>query len=269
MLALIPWSGLLICIVTSVLFTPVYANFDIPLRYENGELHNLPAEFAPAGFNNETKTLKISGKFLKLPDAVKHLFPDNLDDGEAGEEKRDEDLQRYKLEFYASWLHGPSLTPPYMVIKIMPQDENFHFNIYIDMERVSVMNAMAEITSKNNQTFSIPILTDAKENNLPEDWHSIVGVWRAGDVIIKISEDRIETTIKGAMDYPNGLIKAVSPGIMMLITSSGKDEKFLFAVKGDILELSFLRAPKVGLARLGSDADKVWRKRLETSQPKE
>jgi hypothetical protein len=250
----------------SILPTSVVGHQDTPVALREGDLHGLPTEFEPAKFNPENMTLNIAGKNLVLPDVLPMIFPEKERLLLQKEEVHAGYSSRYELSFSASWYHGPSILPPYMVIGINPKGEDFKFDIHVDLENASVMKAYIIIETKNMGLIWIPIATsNDSSKNIPGDWRSIIGIWGAHDLIIEISEEQIKTIEGGeVVDYPSGNIKPVQPGEMKLILPSGKTEHFTYAIKGDVLELSFQRASGIGLARLGSDSDKAWRKRMES-----
>lgn len=242
------------------LFLPAFG--DMLLRFEDGKLSPLPEEFFPAEFDQETKMLMIAGKTLVFPDVILNLFPD---DSEGVSEEVDDSqrvLLKSELRFLTSWGHGPSLTPPYLYIDIFPRGGDIMFRVWVDIAQVSIMKAEAILRPKDGKIRTAPIdISSTEEEGAPKDWRQIIGDWFASDTTIRISEDRIEAIRNGAvMDYPNGLIKPVQPGLMLLVKQDGETEKFMYETNGDVLELYFQRAPLVGVARVGSEADKMWRR---------
>lgn len=237
---------------------------EIPLEYKNGKFNNLPQEFEPAEFRMEDKSLKISGKVLVIPEVLARLFPDQGRASQFGDNGLGVQPSQHNVKFLASWNHGPSMLPPYMIIRILPHDENFRFDIYVDLEEVSIMRASVIITSKTNEILAVPISLETSRSNIPKDWRLIIGIWRFGDMVVRISENELKTTEGGNnVEYPTGVIRPDQPGRMILTTPSGKSETFHYTLKDDILVLDFERAPGIGLARFGSESDKVWMKRLD------
>jgi hypothetical protein len=243
------------------------AHQEVPLTYDAGKLTGLPSEFEPATFDEKTNTLNVGAKKLLMPETISRLFIAGYTSQSPGAGELSNSLAHHPLKFFTSLHHGPSMIPPYLKIRILPQDEKFWFDIYIDLENLSIMKAEVELLLKSTNTLLIPIMTNTIDvnKNIPSDWRSIIGEWRFDELVIRITEDSIVTTEDGeGTDYPNGTIKAAEPGMMVLTTPSGKIENFSFKLKGDILELNFERAPGLGLFRLGGESEKIWKKRIET-----
>lgn len=240
----------------------VMAHQDVPIPYEDGVLHNLPEVFSPALFSMAEKKFTISGKDLIIPMDIQQLLEEMIssDSHIDNAEKKLLPLQ-YSISFSASWHHGPSIDPPYLIMKIEPVGEKFYFKLRIDLVNVSILSAGVGIEKMNNDIIYIPIEIAGKMPTTSENWQSMIGEWRSGDVIVKITEDHIEAKADGVlMDYPNGKIRPGQDGMMILSSASGKDEDFFYNVMGDNLQLDFEHYPHLGLARKGSKADELWRK---------
>ncbi len=244
------------------------AHTDTPIQLKDGALRGLPKEFLPAAFDLDSKILTVAGKKLQLPDSLIALFPDGRGVDQFGEPNPVEGIP-YELEFSASWYHGPSLLPPYLLIKITPKDRDFRSEILVDIESVAFLEAHVFLSVSKKRTEVVPVLIE--EPKLPkedvDDWLSIIGKWHAHDLIVEITKDEIQATQFGKLvDYPKGKIAPIEPGVMSLSLPSGGKEIFVYQRKGDILELSFQRAAGVNLAKLGSAADKASQRRNESAE---
>lgn len=132
----------------------------------------------------------------------------------------------YDLQFSASWYHGPSFLPPYLLMKITPKNKNFRFEITVDMESVKFMDAytIVQLTRSSETRFPILIQQSKPSKKKSADWHSIIGKWRNGPIILEISKDQIKANGDGigeSIDYPNGTIAPLKPGEMSLKPTSG------------------------------------------------
>jgi hypothetical protein len=255
--------ALLITISLLIGVAPLAAHQDTPIQLKDGKLLGLPKEFEPAAFDLAKKTLTISGKVLPLSHSLQSLFPDDRSVDEFGFQNPVKGIP-YELKFSASWYHGPSLRPPYLLIKITPDDRDFRTEILVDIESVAILEARVFLKISEERTEVVPVLIDkpASPKPGPDDWLAIIGKWRTGGTIIEITKDRIQTTESGeVVDYPNGHISPKEPGMMTLTLPSGGEETFGYELKGDILALGFQRAGGFGLARLGSKADKDCQRR--------
>ena len=242
------------------------AHQDTVIRFDKGDLLGLPKEFQPAKFDRDKKILTISGKELAFPTVLKELFADfnaeNVDADHKG------DGSAYELQFAASWYHGPSLLPPYMLIKIIPKRRDFRFEILVDIESISFIRANVVLPMSNKQSAFIPIALQAEKakKQIPKNWHDILGEWRSEAMVIKITNKEIKSTEDGkSLDYPSGSISPVRPGVMLLKNPGKNDEEFLYELDGDIIEFIFERTGGIGMARLGSPADKTWQRRNLTA----
>jgi hypothetical protein len=117
---------------------PLAAHQDTPIQRKDGKLLGLPKEFQPASFDLEKKIFTISGKALKFPDSLQSLFPDDRRVDQFGEPNAVKGIP-YELKFSASWYHGPSLLPPYLLITITPNDRDFRAEIFVDLETVAFL----------------------------------------------------------------------------------------------------------------------------------
>jgi hypothetical protein len=241
----------------------VAAHQDTIIHFEDGTLRGLPKEFQPATFDVDKKILTISGKVLQFPDSLKALFPDDRPVDRLGDTTPVRGIP-YELQFSASWYHGPSLLPPYLQITITPKNRDFHSEILIDIESLAFLKAHVFLKISETRTDAIPVLIvqpkTAKRG--PDDWLSIIGKWSAHPLIVEITKNQLTATLSGVeLEYPKGTIRPIKPGLMSLKLPSGVEENFIYERKGDILELGFLRAPGIGLARLGSPADEAYQRR--------
>lgn len=260
--------ALLITISLLIGVAPLVAHQDTPIQLKDGKLIGLPKEFQPAAFDLEKKTLTISGKALPFSHSLQSLFPADRSVDEFGFQNAVKGIP-YELKFSASWYHGPSLLPPYLLIKITPDDRDFRTEILVDIESVAILEARVFLKISEERTEVVPVLIDKPPSPKPspDDWLTIIGKWRAGGTIFEITKDRIQATESGEIfDYPKGEISPKGPGVMSLKLSSGVVEDFRYERKGDILELSFQRAPGVGLARLGSPADEACQRRNKEAE---
>ncbi len=248
--------------------TPLSAHQDTVIELKDGKLLDLPEEFQPAAFDLDKKTLIISGKALQFPDSLQALFPDDRPVDQLGEPNPVKGIP-HTLKFSASWYHGPSLLPPYLLITITPNDRDFESEILVDIEAVAFLEARVLLKVSEERTEVVPVLINepTAPKRDPDDWLLIIGKWRAGSTIVEITKDRIQATESGnELDYPKGNISPKEPGIMTLELPGGGEEIFNYELKGDILMLSFQRAAGIGLARLGSEADKACERRTETAE---
>jgi hypothetical protein len=244
---------------------PLAGHQDTPIMFEGGALRGLPKEFEPAAFDLDKKTITISGKVLQFPESLQALFPDDRRVDQFGEPNPVKGIP-FDLKFSASWYHGPSLLPPYLLIAITPKNRDFTSEILIDIESVAILKAHVFLRISESRTEAVPVQIEKQKppDRRPDDWLSIIGKWHAADVIVEVTKDKITATRDGLeLDYPKGTIRPVEPGVMALKLPSGVEEEFIYERKGDILELGFQRAPGVGLARLGSPADQACQRRNE------
>lgn len=255
---------MLIFAVSIYLTMIVSAHQEVPIQYVNGELVNLHKYFSPAEFSMAEKRFVIAGKVLVIPKDISQRLSDIITSGTAEQEDKKQLPSRYSIKFLASWSHGPSMTPPYLVMKIAPRGENFIFELYVDLVDVSIMKSHVLITKKNNDVIYFPVEVDGDKSRVSEDWQSMIGIWRSGDSVFRITKNYIEVKTGGViMDYPKGKISPEEPGMMILTSPSGKTERFFYNVIGDNLELSFERSAGIELARKGSKSDELWRKLAE------
>lgn len=255
-------QALLIAISLLIGVASLAAHQDTPIQLKDGKLLGLPKEFEPAAFDLEKKILTISGKALPFPDSLKALFPDDRRVDQIGESNAVKGVP-FALKFSASWYHGPSFLPPYLLMKITPKDRDFSCEILVDIESVAFLEARVFLKISETRTELVPVLIDepSPPKQGPVDWRTVIGKWRAGGTIIEITKERIQTTESGKiLDYPKGEISPKGPGVMFLKLPNGGKETFVYELKGDILQLIFQRAVVV-LARLGSAADKACQRR--------
>lgn len=243
------------------------AHQDTPLQLKDGVLEGLPKVFQPARFDLEKKVLTIGGKNLELPPTLRRWFPDDHTADTFAEPQKG---IPYDLSFSASWYHGLSSTlPPYLQIRITPKERDFCFEIIVDIQSLKILEANMIVSLSPNSKQRVPIaINSGKEKVVPTDlkWQSIIGTWRAGSVVAKISSDKIVVTDDGeAVEFPTGSISPIEPGVMSLRRRDGTMEKFRFNLSGDILELNFERGGFIGLAKQGSETDKLY-ERLEKEE---
>ena len=171
---------------------PVAAHQDTPIQFKDGKLLGLPKEFQPATFDLNKKLLAISGKSLQFPDSLQALFPDDRREDLLGEPNPVKGIP-FDLNFSASWYHGPSFLPPYLLISITPKGRDFRSEILIDIESVAFLEAHVFLKVSDERTDVVPVLIDkpTTQKREPNDWLSIIGKWRAGSTIVEITKERI------------------------------------------------------------------------------
>ncbi|MEO1855953.1 MAG: hypothetical protein ABGY95_01130 [Rubritalea sp.] len=177
--------GLLVCLLSGVLS----AHQDTPLKLEDGKIIGLPDKYQPASFDRKKKILTIAGKSLAFPAILHALFIDDRVDELFGDPLPVKG-HAYKLKLSASWYHSeldPEL-PPYMLIRIEPDDRDYAFELLIDMDRLRFIRADAQIATIG----AIPIDLDGIIDSLPND----KGEQRGADQPATAAESKAESKQK-------------------------------------------------------------------------
>jgi hypothetical protein len=234
----------------------------------NGELKELPKEFQPASFCFKKNELQISGKIVEFSAEIMSLFPDRSNASDIDLPKLPEFTEEleYDITFLSSWYHGPSLTPPYLKIFIVPKSKDFKFVITVDIENIKVMRSEIFVTPIQNpsRVIRLAITTPFDAENIrneKQDSTLIIGKWSNQFINISITESEIQSTINEESVYPTGSISEVRPGVMKLMLANNDAEEFTYSVRQDILELSFVKDPHIALARQGSPTEIKWEER--------
>ena len=141
---------------------------DTRLSFEENEIEGLPEEFSPATFDPKSQTLIIAGKKLTFPRVLRDLFTYDASEDPFGETTPDIKPYPYKYSFAASWYHDSIAyeggLPPYMLITVAPEGENYRFSLLVDMKRLEFIRADIEIRGIN----SVPIDLDRQTDKLGE-----------------------------------------------------------------------------------------------------
>jgi hypothetical protein len=147
--------ALLISALVLLMSSMSQAHEDTPLKLEDGKITGLPKKYQPATFDRKEKILSIAGKRLLFPKVLHALFTDDRVDELFGDPLPVKG-HPYQLKFSASWYHEADVLPPYMLIRIEPKDRDYAFELLIDMDRLTFIEANARIATVG----SIPIDLD-------------------------------------------------------------------------------------------------------------
>ena len=114
-----------------------YGHTDVPLKIaEDGSLvadskdMKVPEKFKPLRYDKENQTIRIGNRSMKLAPYFRSLFPD---DG------------KYKVRFSTSWYHDLALLPPYMLMRIEPEGRQFHYDLLLSLNDLSVIEFSVEV----------------------------------------------------------------------------------------------------------------------------
>ena len=247
-------------------FGPAAAHQDVKLKFKDGIILGLPEEFGPAKFDREKKILTLGGKALPLPDMLRRNFRDHRLHHWDAEAPRQAGEPRtplaYDLAFTASWYHDPLLLPPYLLMKVTPKDRDFRYEILFDMEKPGILEAhvIHQLTDSTSQSFPIQFENSKPEpaKEKPDEWPAMIGKWRGADEIVEITGKSIKVTLPGnEKPLIEGAIAPVEPGVMSLKSPGGKEQKFTYLLRGDILQLGF-EDFGIRCARFGSPTDEKY-----------
>ena len=156
--------GLLGCLLSGVLS----GHQDTLLKFEDGKITGLPEKYQPASFDRQKKILTIAGKSLTFPETLHALFTDDRVDELFGDPLPVKG-HPYKLKFSASWYHGDfARLPPYMLIRIEPEDRDYAFELLIDMDRLRFIRADAQIATVGAVPIDLDGVVDSPRNDKGE-----------------------------------------------------------------------------------------------------
>lgn len=157
--------GILSCLLSGILA----AHQDTPLKFEGGKITGLPEKYQPASFDRQKKILTIAGKSLIFPEILHKLFTDDRVAELFGDPVPVKG-HPYRLKFSASWYHlelSPEL-PPYMLIRIEPDDRDYAFELLIDMDRLRFIRADAQIAMVGAIPIDLDGVVDSPQNHKGE-----------------------------------------------------------------------------------------------------
>ena len=145
---------------------------DTKLKYEDGLIAGLPANYSPASFDRKNLVLSIAGKKMILPDVFLSILLEDIS-ADPFDGPRTYKTIPCDFSFTASWYHGDlgGDLPPYIVVTAAPRNTDTHFEILVDMDTLSVIQA--DVVIKNLGSIPIKVIDrrqdESKEmDNKPE-----------------------------------------------------------------------------------------------------
>ncbi|SFI97885.1 hypothetical protein SAMN05421638_1666 [Kaistella treverensis] len=91
---------------------------------ENGKIIGLPKEFGIAEFDLDRKYLRINDKEIVFPRCMNYYF--NIH-------------KKPNIKLLASWYHSKDIMPYYLNFDISQQNENFGYNILVNLETLELI----------------------------------------------------------------------------------------------------------------------------------
>ncbi len=255
-------------LLVGLLVSDISAHTDTKLKFENGEVIGLPPDFRPAKFDVTQKKLTIANKELILPEILHSLFHYP----KKGQEELDpfnDDIPPLmtlnEVSFQASWYHGPSILPPYMVIKIKLDDqkEGHRIEILIDLVEVTIIEATAYFDlGRRAVGLPIKLIEDTDPFDLKTDHTKtpITGKWTNYRMALEITETQLIL-----IDTPDpqlnisGKIEHIKPSEFILIKRDDTQEKVFYNRSKDILYLGFSGGDSEFVLS-GSPTDQLYRR---------
>ena len=102
------------------------AHMDAVIKIEKGELLGLPAEYQPARFSIEQKSLRIASRTVTIPNCIWDRFGD---------------VKQEDIEIHSSWYHDKTLLPPYIVISVKDDgNQNKYYDLMLNLDSLGVLS---------------------------------------------------------------------------------------------------------------------------------
>lgn len=119
------------------------AHQDTPLKIENGKITGLPEKYSPASFDIKKQSLSVAGKALVFPDVLRRVFTFDANPDLFASKPPKIEAHPYTYSFSASWYHEQVVgsLPPYMLITVTPPDAKIRFELLIDMDKLTLLEA--------------------------------------------------------------------------------------------------------------------------------
>ena len=107
-----------------MIFTSAHAHQDRIIVLENNNLVGLPAEYQPAQLDLKASKLRIKNHEMDFSPYVKSFFEE----------------EPYEIQISSSWYHTRSSLPPYLQIRIIPEDKDYRYQLLFNMNTLEIID---------------------------------------------------------------------------------------------------------------------------------
>lgn len=258
--------GLLLLLSTAMI--PVArAHSDTPITLKDGVLKGLPKEFRPAGFDFEKRELTLKGEKLAMPKVLKKVFTEKVLEDTKNEDERGEWPPR-GIAFSASWYHGPSDLPPYLLISVSPEGVDYYYVITVDLEKVVITEAQIFHIDEDGSQIPFPIdLTVPKEKEFKDTkWGDIIGKWRGQGLTVEFTKAQI--IFDEVWSEEKKIWKVLNSeklNLVKVLRDDKSEDSLGYERDGDLLFYWTSRGGGGYLAKFGSKADLNAQRRHENA----